>query len=289
MRGEASHSGQRVSVGLSVLACVAHPDRIHFTESLRAPHVITFIDSFRDLLTTLAAASDAPRVVVLGDRDAQGQSSVECAGTIAKRHLEVTIVAYCTAGVEHSPAIRSLAAAGVHEFLFRGVDDEGVALRAVLESAAQACHADAVAAALLPHVPPELHRFILTCLTRPADAQSVSGVARLLGVHRKTLVNYCSRSGLPTPVELLGWCRVLLAAHVIHRSGATIEAVALNLEWSTATSLRNMIKRYTQMSGSEVRKRGGLPCVHAKFVSRLAEVRRRGRRRPAELAQGQTS
>ena len=43
----------------------------------------------------------------------------------------------------------------------------------------------------------------------------------------------------------------------------TIESIALQLEFPSDTSLRNMMKRYTGLKASEVRQRGGARCVVA--------------------------
>ena len=181
----------------------------------------------------------------------------------------MAIVAHCRTGVEHAADIRRMAEAGVHEFLFAGVDDNGVALRGVLGSAQRACAAVAVLGALLPVLPVDLHRLAEYCVTHASQARSVAGVAATLGVHRKTLLNRCVRAGAPAPAELINWCRLMVAAQLLTATGQTVEWVALELEFPSDTALRNSMKRYTGLRAMDVRRQGGVRVVVQAFQRRL--------------------
>ena len=192
---------------------------------------------------------------------------------LRQRLPSLSIIGYCRIGHEHSSAILGLATAGVHELVFRGVDDSGVALRAVLGSAEHACAAEGLLATLLPLLPPSLHPFARYCLNFPHRAHTVGEVAHALGVNRKTLVNYCARARLPAPATLLGWCRLLLATHYLVATTRTVERIALRLDFPSDTALRNMMKRYTGMRAQELRHPGGTDLLFAKLASILAAHR----------------
>jgi AraC-like DNA-binding protein len=92
-------------------------------------------------------------------------------------------------------------------------------------------------------------------------------------MHRKTLVNHCAQTGFPPPGWLLGWCRLLLAGHYLGMTTWTVESIARELGFSTATALRNMLKRYTELSPREVRVQGGLALMRMHFLRALAADR----------------
>jgi transcriptional regulator GlxA family with amidase domain len=50
----------------------------------------------------------------------------------------------------------------------------------------------------------------------------------------------------------------------------SVEQIALLLDFSSAASLRNMLKRYTGLSPREVRENGGLRCVLHAFRQTLS-------------------
>jgi transcriptional regulator GlxA family with amidase domain len=114
------------------------------------------------------------------------------------------------------------------------------------------------------------------CLAYPERATSVQAVAHVLGVHRKTLVNYCAQASLPPPGAVIAWCRLLLVGHFLETPGRTVEGIALRVEFASATALRNMLRRYTGLRPQQVRERGGLRCIVDAFRRSLAERRTEG-------------
>jgi transcriptional regulator GlxA family with amidase domain len=173
----------------------------------------------------------------------------------------MAIVAVCQAGSQYSTDIRALAAAGVHQFVFAGIDDTGVALRAVLDAARQQCAGEWVMRHLEPLVPAELHPLMGAALARPNVVTTVTALADALGVHRKTLFNRCERANFLPPAELLTWVRLALVAHLLETTGCTVEAMAIELSFPSDTALRNALKRYTGNRASHIRAHGGLACV----------------------------
>lgn len=233
-------------------------------EAMRRLARIESFALFADASSALKC-SPMPVAIVVGPEDAGGNAAVPFVSSLAE-YGRVAVVVSCSPGLESSQHIRLLALAGAHEFLFRGVDDHGVALRAVVESAVQACAADRVLLRFLPFVPLRLHPFVRFCVQFPRRALNVTTVASALGIHRKTLFKYAVAEGAPSPGELLAWCRLCLVAEQLELFPfRTIEAIGNDLEFPSSTALRNMIKRYTGMRASEVRRNGGISCVLAAF------------------------
>ena len=257
-----------------VVALVLGPEeRRRICDAVRNRADVRFVERLDELLGTLRTEEQPILALLVEPRDRDDRQIAGAVRSLRQRLPTLPIIGYCRIGHEHSASIRELAAAGVHELVFRGVDDTGVMLRSVMGSAAHATVADAMLSELLPLIPAPLHPFVQFCLKSPQHAQSVGGVASALGINRKTLVNYCARANLPSPGRLLSWCRLLLAAHYLATTTRTVERIALQLDFASDTALRNMIKRYTGMRAHELRHHDGASVVVDHLTRALASYR----------------
>lgn len=256
-----------------IVACVSPNDGARLRDAFHGNADFVFVARMRELVPAIVRQSRPVTAVVVAARDRDGAPAAPVVRSFAPQHPRIAIVACCDVGVLPSEDLRYLAAAGVHEFAFRGVNDAGAALRTLLESAVHECAADVVMREVARVLPARLHPFAEVCLSRPRDARTVTAAARMLGVHRKTLVNHCAREGLPGPQELLGWFRLMLVGYFLETTGRTVEAIALSHEWASVTSLRNMIRRYMRTRAIEIRRSGGLALVVEHFQRRIEEDR----------------
>jgi len=243
-------------------------ERARITGALRGWARTQWADSLAELAPMTRRARGGPTTVIVAARDGDGHAAAPVVGELVRLTPHVPVIAYCYTGIEHAADIRQMAEAGAHEFLFVGVDDSGLALRAVLASAQRACAAEGVLVAVRPVIPEPLHRVAEYCVTHPTQARTVAGVAAMLGIHRKTLLNQCVRAGGPAPAELIAWCRLMLAAQLLATTGQTVEWVALELDYPSDTALRNAMKRHTGLRASDVRRQGGLRCVLDAYTRR---------------------
>jgi len=257
-------------------------ERLRIATAVRGHAGAQFVGTAAELLAQLADSAALPIAVIVEPRDCDGRSTAALVRQLVAAQPRLPIVGYCRAGYEHSRDILELGLAGAHELLFHGIDDSGVALRGVLTSAAQACAATQVLRSIADDVPAALLPLFEFCLAYPERATSVQVVAHVLGVHRKTLVNYCAQASLPPPGAVIAWCRLLLVGHFLETPGRTVEGIALRVEFASATALRNMLRRYTGLRPQQVRERGGLRCVVEAFRRSLAA--RRARPGDAEYA-----
>lgn len=254
-------------------------ERLRMATAVRGRARIHFAGSIDELLAELGRMVDLPDAVVVEPRDCDGRPTARTVSQLVAAHPGLPIIGYCRAGYEHSRDIIDLGQAGAHELLFHGIDDSGVALRDVLTSASHAAAAEEVIREIGADVPPILQPLFEFCLAYPKRATSVQAVAQVLGVHRKTLVNYCAQAGLPPPGALIAWCRLLLVGRLLERPGNTVEGIAHEVEFASATALRNMLRRYTGLRPQEVREHGGMRCVVEAF--RRSVARRGGPGLPA--------
>jgi AraC-like DNA-binding protein len=261
------HSPSRAAI----LALVADREaRARLTAAARGLAELHFAATAEQLSAELERAHVV--TIVLEARDTAGTALAPHVERLRRSHPSIPIVAYATLSPGESREILDLARAGVHELVIRGFDDVGLRLRTALAHAREQAAAAEVLRELERDVPGPLQPLVRYCLERAAEAPTVSVVARAMGVHRKTLVNRARAAGLPSPLRLIGWCRLLLAARLLEDPGRRVEQVALCLEFPSATSLRNMLKRY-------VGERGGWRAV---LEALRDSIRRRRAHVPAD-------
>lgn len=174
-------------------------ERARIAGALRGRARVQWVESMADLRATMRRQQGPIAAVILAPRDATGATAGPVVRDLSTAAPNVPVIAHCRTGIEHSRDIRAMAAAGVHEFLFVGVDDTGAGVRTVLASAQRACAAEAVLAALRPRLPPSLHALAEYSVSHPDQARSVPAIAAMLGVNRKTLFNHCRKAGGPDP------------------------------------------------------------------------------------------
>lgn len=246
----------------TVVACAVTPtQRGRLIDALRGRVTLRFVATFAELSETLKQSTDPVDAVVLPARDADGQDASRIVREVAVGRPRTAIVVWCDARSEHSLEIRALAVAGAHQFLFLGMEDYGVSLRAVLDVAKRQCGAEWVMERLSRIVPSLLHPMLEATLARPDAIRSLPDLASAIGVHRKTLFNHCRRVGFLAPAELIAWGRLAMVAYLLETTSCTVERIAIELGYASDTSLRNTMKRYTGQRAGEIRAAGGVERV----------------------------
>lgn len=254
-----------------VFACgLAGHQRAYVADGLRRRADVRFVESFEALDRLLPTASRCDALVV-APADQRRRSAVATVERVAREWPETAIVVFCPHDREQPPSLRALLLAGAHEFVFEGMHDTASKLALAVENGRRECAAEGVFREIHDIIPPELQTSAQTVLARP-DLTSVEQLASAMGVHRKTLVNRCARSGFLQPAELIVWCRLASVGHMLEHSGATIESIALTLGYPSHTSLRNMIKRHTGRTATEIRHEGGLAAVLKALRKRLLPI-----------------
>jgi AraC-like DNA-binding protein len=214
----------------------------------------------------------------MGPRDSDGHSTASLVARLARDWPGVALVMFFPPRSVPDFSPRSFLLAGAHQLVYEGVDDTALTIAQAVENARRECSADIVFGAIRSLIPPALHPWAHAVVSSPHRVTSVTTLAADQGVHRKTLVNRCARVGFLPPAELIAWCRLCVVGHLLERTGATVESIALNLEYPSHTALRNRMKRYTGMKATEVRQSGGLGAVVAAFARRLTFMSASGTR-----------
>jgi AraC-like DNA-binding protein len=168
------------------------------------------------------------------------------------------LLGYCSMRSSLSADIVDLVRAGVHDIIFLDVDDSVVGLRAKLAKARTIGTAEWAFCEIEPSLPPAMAQIIQYGLSNASRSSTVSELAAVLAVNRKTLVNWCRAAGAPPPGNVLSWCRLLMVARLLEDSERSTEHIALELGYPTAGALRAMLKRYTSLNPGELRTAGGV-------------------------------
>jgi len=275
VRGTPSHWGQPTPVRPSLVVLLVR-DRVvgqRLTAAFRPfPVQVLF-----DVAELHAAVSERPGDVacVLAEaRDAKHEPVGPALAALIARFPAVPVLGYCGAGARHAADLRDLARAGVHELIFADVDDRPSLLRAKLSRGEEACAAAAVLRRIDRLLPPRLRSVAEYCVHFPRDSREVSRIAAALGVHRKTLVNWCERAKAPPPSQLVTWVRLLLAAELLRSPGQPIERVANTLEFASPTAFRNQCRRYLRMRPTALRTTEGRQAAYRAFAAALEEAKR---------------
>jgi AraC-like DNA-binding protein len=276
-REQAARVALRRAPECTVLALViGAEDRMRLRQTVQDSATLEFVHEVGDVLAVLRRSRVHPSLVLLEPTDVRGRPSGGLVRQVVTLFPGVPVIGYCRAGVDRSAEVLAFATAGVHEILFKGIDDMPGAARAVIRSARQVSAGETTFAAIRDGIPLGLQPLARACLLAPRNMHTVSAAASVLSVHRKTLVNHCAQAGFPPPGWLLAWCRLLLAGHYLGTTTWTVETIAHELGFSTGTALRNMLRRYSDFSPLDVREQGGLVILRTYFHRALEAYRADG-------------
>jgi AraC-like DNA-binding protein len=212
------------------------------------------------------------------------------APTLARLRAEypgVALIGLCQPAHKFSSEIVALVHAGVHELVFRGVDDTSEAFRQTLARATQTSAAREVLNALRPHLTTDAMAIVETSVQYAWPDFSSRALAQVLGVNVKTLVKQCRANALPSPGALLNWVRLMVVSYLLEAEGRALEHVAAAFGLDSASPLRNLMKRYTGLRSLEVRTGGGLKVVIDAFLDKDAFGRQEPRPRRDSLSAGE--
>lgn len=275
VRETASHTGQPTTVRPNFVVLLVR-DRVvgqRLAVAFR-PMQVQVVYCVSELHAALAQHLGAVACVIAEARDSAHEPTGPALSALIQRFPAVPVLGYCGAGARHAADLRDLARAGVHELVFADIDDHPALLRAKLSRGEEACAATVVLRRIEGLLPPVLSRLVEYCVHFPRDSHEISRIAAALGVHRKTLVNWCERAKVPPPSTLVTWVRLLLAAELLRSPGQAVERVANTLEFASPTAFRNQCRRYLGMRPSELRTNDGRENAYRAFAEALTEVRR---------------
>jgi AraC-like DNA-binding protein len=261
-------------VTIAALVC-DRASRARLRGAMQGQADLAFCDSVPELVS--AVADGAATAVVTEWRDARGSTLDAAVRALHADYPTVPIFVYAPLTPQGARDMLDAARAGAAEVVIANFDDVGITLSQRLASARAAALGRQVMARVAELVPPSVAALIDYFVRRGRSAPTVAAAAHALGLHRKTLALHCARAQCPGPSALACWARLILAAQRLEDPGRTAERAALEFGFPSASAFRNMLKRYTSLSPSEVRERGGSLCLVEMFTARLRAAQARTR------------
>jgi AraC-like DNA-binding protein len=254
-------------VTIAALVC-DRASRTRLQGAVRGQAEFSFCNTVPELIS--AVVDGAATAVVTEWRDAVGCTLEDAVRSLHADFPTVPILVYAPLTPQGARDMLEAARAGATEVLIANFDDVGITLAKRLASAQAVVLAGRIMAQIAELVPASVAVLIDYFLRHGSTAPSVATAAHALGLHRKTLALYCARAQLPSPSALACWARLILAAQRLEDPGRTTERAAREVGFPSGSAFRNMLTRYTGLSPSEVRERGGSLCLIDLFSARLA-------------------
>jgi AraC-like DNA-binding protein len=255
-----------------VFGCVASPLRRRKLESsLRGAATIRWFGSFVDVREALETEVQRVIVAIVDTEDPTGASAHGFTRALGETYPGIGVVVYRRARADSEADVCLLGAAGVHDILLEGLTDEGYLARSIVLDACRRGAADLVMQSLRHVVPERLLPFADAAVRNPSKG-SILKIAQHLNVHRQTPNWWCKKERFLRPEELLVWCRLLLVAAMLELTSRTLDSIAIELDYSSSTSLRNQLRNYTGMNATQVRAKG-LSAVIGVLSGRIAQRR----------------
>ncbi len=138
-------------------------------------------------------------------------------------------------------------------------------IRGAVEEALGNALARVVVDAVSDKIPPLIRECLRWGIQHPDGPPRVGELTEALGVPYRTLLRECRAQRVPPPGLLLLWGRLLLAAHLLDRPGATVDRAAYRVGYSTGGALRKAFRRHLGCSATGLRKRGGFSWALERF------------------------
>jgi AraC-like DNA-binding protein len=254
----------------AIIGYVSAQDRQQLDRACRDYVPVALASNPDDALLALRSTKRF-RTLVVGDDLAA--STLPLLAEAAVCRPEVAVVAFADFGTAEIGALAALALVGADQFIFRGTDTSRIAVRAILRDAWLLRMGKLAGAAAMKCLPPTIEAFVRCAVRHPEHASTIGGVATLLGVNRRTLVNLCLREALPPPSEILTICRLALAITALEHSMCTVETIALDFGFASGTALRNQLKRHLGSRATDLRSCAGTERALEKLQCRILQTR----------------
>ena len=188
------------------------------------------------------------------------------------------IVAWCEMRSLSSRQLLDIAEFSIADLAFRGMTDSRHPFAQLLSSALQRASARQLDSRLSALFPDSIRPVFVMALERASEPLDVERAAAAFGITRRTLFNRLVHHGLPRPQTFLLWCRLLVAGTLLDERGRTLDAVALQLGFSTGQNLGAALRRYVGTNIKALRQGNVSPAVEAEF----RRIITRGRARAVE-------
>lgn len=245
----------------SLIVAWATPDQVtqQVADAVGTRSDLRYVRDVEMVCSVMSKAADPCLVVVVpADPNAPWWNELR---RVRREFPLVPVVALALAGSSSLQAAWRLGRSEVSELVMMASTLDREDLRAALVR----LHADGVVSRLWTRAGLRLPDPLVTVVRRAlrlAHAPfSAADLASITQMHERSLRKYCERHSLPSPQQLVGWTRLLLAAYYLDEHGRAVTEVAELLGFPTPDALRKLIVRYTGHSSTVLRRVGALDDI----------------------------
>jgi AraC-like DNA-binding protein len=218
----------------------------------------------------LAALAEKPAVaVVVSAYGPDVADAIALTRVLQARHPSSPVLIYYDPQHTNPRDLLEFFQAGAADIVPSRGDDLHRVFASVLAAAGHRAKGRAMLDQLEPVLPPQALRLVRYILEKADTPLSIEEAASAVGIARRTLEKRLAKLGYPPPETLIGWCRLLLAAHLLEDQARTFDEVALQLSFPSGMALRSMMKRYTGFTGREARDGGPVALVLRQLTEQL--------------------
>jgi AraC-like DNA-binding protein len=247
---------------MGVIATLLPPVQLQRVRTaIRDRHEVVACDDWTSLART---CERQPVRLAIVDLFAEPNASFDRLRRLKQRLPQLAVVAYVAVSPERSRELFDAGRQGVDGLIVFDRDDAPIDLLRCFALAESRSVADIVRR-LLRGADSVVYDAVMLAVTRAHERLSPSGLAKLLGVPRRTLAMRLNTAGYASPRRLLTWGRLIVAAQMMEDQGRSAERVAASLDFPSGSAFRNVCQRYLHATPRQMRERGGSQYVIRAF------------------------
>jgi AraC-like DNA-binding protein len=226
--------------------------------------------TWADLVAT--CASSAVSIAVF-DPEIDPVSAYDSIRRFKLRFPHVAVVVYVTSPPARVQDAFHMGRASADQIVVLDDNDDPRSLLALLESTQLGGVGEFVRRSI-GDVKPTVRDAVLLVVARAHEQLSPEGLARVLGVRRKTLTRRLGAAGYPNPQRLITWGRLIVAGRMLEDRLRSADRIAAVLDFPSGSAFRNTCQRYLHATPQQIRARGGARFVTNAFLSQVQAAQR---------------
>lgn len=251
---------------MAVIATLLPPGHLQrLRAAVRDRHEVVACDDWGML--TRACERHPVRVAIV-DLFRDDQANFDRLRALKGRLPRLAIAGYVTVSLERAHDLFDAGRQGVDALIIADRDDTPMEFLRIVAAAESRALADVVRRQL-SGVDSVVYDAVLIAITRAHERLSPTGLARVLGVPRRTLSQRLEAARYPAPLRLLTWGRLIVAAHMLEDRHRSADRVAASLEFPSGSAFRNTCQRYLHATPGQIRSRGGAQYVIRGFFRQV--------------------
>ncbi|MGQ0766705.1 MAG: helix-turn-helix domain-containing protein [Gemmatimonadota bacterium] len=186
--------------------------------------------------------------------------------SLRRTYTSIAIVAYVSMPPTTEFDLFDYGRLGLDAIIMADRGDTARLVRATVERAEARGMLDPIRRAL-GDLNPTVRDAILMAISRAQQRLSPESMARAMGITRAHLASELAAAAFPSPHEVIGWGRMIVASRMLEDKARSANSVAAALEFPSGSAFRNACQRYLGAPPAEIRERGGATYAISAFFA----------------------